>query len=305
MQKKRSEYMKTIEEHEDQLHEIRTKLKTTEVKINEIVSEMQKTETKLGKSKDAFEKVQADIRLMKEELNRIERFRSPKERSLLQCKSSLEAMNSTKSGLESELHQELMAQLSVQDQQEVDQLNDDIRRLNQENKAIFSSRMSTEVSKNKIENLLTNNLIRRRDELQQALLDITRGDRKQRLIDSQNDLTVIAERIRKVNVDLEEMDRNYDKAVKQQKSLQKELDGLIQKEKDLQDKIDQDAKSYEKWASKENLFRQKIDECTEKIANLGALPVVEPQYTKMSLKKVKIYFKLFKNLFKECYDLIV
>ncbi|KAL7027749.1 hypothetical protein ACKWTF_005564 [Chironomus riparius] len=286
MQKKRSEYMQMIQDFEDQLHEIRTKLKAIEVKINEVVSEMQKTETKLGKSKDAFEKVQADIRLMKEELTRIERFRSPKEKSLAQCKSSLEAMNTTKSGLESELHQELMAQLSVQDQQEVDQLNDDIRRLNQENKAAFSSRMSLEVTKNKLENLLTNNLIRRRDELQQALQEISVEDRKRQLNNCQNDLTNVIERIKKVNTDLEEMDRKYDKAAKAQKSLQKDVEGLVQKEKDLQDKIDQDSKLTEKWAAKENLFHQKIDECSEKIANLGALPQVEPQYTKMSLKKV-------------------
>lgn len=42
---------------------------------------------------------------MKEELAGIERFRQPKERSLAQCKSNLEAMQSTKEGLESELHQ--------------------------------------------------------------------------------------------------------------------------------------------------------------------------------------------------------
>ncbi|KAG5682931.1 hypothetical protein PVAND_012249 [Polypedilum vanderplanki] len=286
MQKKRSEYMQMIQDFEDQLHEIRTKLKATEQRINEIVSDMQKTETKLGKSKDAFEKVQADIRLMKEELTRIERYRSPKERSLAQCKSSLEAMNTTKSGLESELHQELMAQLSVQDQQEVDQLNDDIRRLNQENKAAFSSRMSLEVTKNKLENLLTNNLIRRRDELQQALQEISVEDRKRQLTNCQADLTAVAERIRKVNTDVEDMDRKFDKAAKTQKSLQKELEALVQKEKDLQDKIDQDSKLTEKWAAKENLFRQKIDESTEKIANLGALPQVEPQYMKMSLKKL-------------------
>lgn len=71
-----------IQDFEDQLHEIRMKLKSTEVTINEIVSEMQKTEMKLGKSKDKFEKIQTDIRLIKEELTRIERFRSPKERSL-------------------------------------------------------------------------------------------------------------------------------------------------------------------------------------------------------------------------------
>lgn len=63
--------------------------------------------------------MKAEIRIMKEELSAIERCRTPKERSLQQCKSSLEAMCATKDGLESELHQELMAQLSVADQHQV------------------------------------------------------------------------------------------------------------------------------------------------------------------------------------------
>lgn len=76
------------------------------------------------------------------------------------------------------------------------------------------------------------------------------------------------------------------KAVKLQKTQQKELETWIQKEKESQEKIEQDSKQSEKWAAKENLLIQKVDECTEKIANLGALPQVEPQYTRMSLKKV-------------------
>lgn len=61
-----------------------------------------------------------------------------------------------------------MAQLSVSDQREMDKLNDDIRNLTQENKTAFSTRMKFEADKNKLENLLTNNLIRRRDELMQV-----------------------------------------------------------------------------------------------------------------------------------------
>ena len=61
-----------------------------------------------------------------------------------------------------------MAQLSVTDQHEVDNLNDDIRRLTQLNKEAFSKRMKFEAEKNKLDNLLTNNLIRRRDELVQV-----------------------------------------------------------------------------------------------------------------------------------------
>ena len=42
---------------------------------------------------------------MREELNGIERSRQPKERSLAQLRSSLEAMETTKEGLKNELNQ--------------------------------------------------------------------------------------------------------------------------------------------------------------------------------------------------------
>ena len=62
----------------------------------------------------------------------------------------------------------MLSQLCVADQHEMDKLNDDIRRLTQENKTAFATRMKLEADKNKLENLLTNNLIRRRDELVQV-----------------------------------------------------------------------------------------------------------------------------------------
>lgn len=45
---------------------------------------------------------------MKEELVGIERYRATKERLLIQAASNLEAMQTTRSGLESELHQVLI-----------------------------------------------------------------------------------------------------------------------------------------------------------------------------------------------------
>lgn len=66
-----------------------------------------------------------------------------------------------------------MSQLCVADQHEMDKLNDDIRRLTQENKSAFATRMKLEADKNKLENLLTNNLIRRRDELVQVNIDFS------------------------------------------------------------------------------------------------------------------------------------
>lgn len=206
MQKNRSETMSQIEKCEEDLKDLRTELTKTESSINSIVSEMQKTETKNSKAKGIYDKVKGELRLIGEELSNIERFKGSKERSLAQCKSNLEAMQTTKEGLESELHQELLSQLSVADQAEVDSLNDDIQRLQKENKEAFSTRMKLEAEKNKLENLLTNNLIRRRDEVLHALQEISLEDRKRQLTNCKSELEEIDKRIDKVNKELSAME---------------------------------------------------------------------------------------------------
>ncbi|KDR15942.1 hypothetical protein L798_09869, partial [Zootermopsis nevadensis] len=291
IQKTRSELTAQIKDAEEELAQLRGNLRETEGKINHIVSEMQKTETKNSKAKDIFDQVKADIRLMKEELAGIERYRGPKERSIDQYASSLEAMQTTKEGLESELHQDLMSQLSVADQHEVDNLNDDIRRLTQENKEAFSTRMRLEAEKNKLENLLTNNLMRRKDELMQALQEISVEDRKRQLENSKSELIAIEKRIEEVNHEFKSMEEKVQEALIMQKSKQAEQDEWKLREKEAREKIEEDAKDLEKMASKQNLLQQKIADCTKKIQELGSLPSpdIYSKYHNMSTK----------NLFKE------
>ncbi|GLH09602.1 hypothetical protein R5R35_002746 [Gryllus longicercus] len=290
IQKNRSELTDQIRANEEELSKLKDNLREIEGKINTIVSDMQKTETKTSKAKDIFDKVKADIRLMKEELAGIERYKVPKERSLDQYASSLEAMKTTKEGLESELHQELMSQLSVQDQLEVDKLNDDIRRLTQENKEAFSTRMRLEAEKNKLENLLTNNLMRRHDELMQALQEISVEDRKRQLDNSKSELTAIEKRLDEVSRECKNMEKQVQEATKMQKTEQAAQDKWKSKEKEIQEKIEEDAKDLEKMASKQNMLQQKIQDCTKKIQDLGSLPSPDI-YTKYQSFSTKSLFK--------------
>ncbi|GJQ71626.1 hypothetical protein Trydic_g11325 [Trypoxylus dichotomus] len=311
MQKTRSELIEQIKQCEEELQTLRDDLRKTEATINNIVSEMQKTETKNSKAKAIFDKVKGEIRLMKEELSSIERFRTPKERSLAQCKSSLEAMQSTKEGLESELHQELLSQLSVADQAEVDSLNDDIQRLQRENKEAFSMRMKLEAEKNKLDNLLTNNLIRRRDEVLHALQEISLEDRKRQLVNCKTEMDEIDKKIDKVVRESSSLDTKIKDMSKKLKSEQADLDKFKKTEKDAQDKIDEDAKQLEKFASKQNLLEQKVTENIEKMSQLGALPSQElySVYVKMSsralfkeLEKTNNHLKKFSHVNKKALD---
>ncbi|XP_018019666.1 structural maintenance of chromosomes protein 3 isoform X1 [Hyalella azteca] len=272
MQKNRSELQEQINNAEGELRQLQATLRNTEQEINKIVGEMQKTEIKNSKAKNLFEKVKSDIRVMKDEQQNLERSKQPKERSLAQLKANLEAMQATKEGLESELHQDLLATLSVQDQHEVDQLNDDIRRLTQENKEAFTRRMKFEADKNKLENLLTNNLNRRKDELMQALQEISVEDRKMQLDHSQSEIVRVDARIIEVTELFKDVDKKVAEAQKKDKLMKTELEKYKLKEKEIMEQMEDDAKDLEKMASRQNLLHQKIDECTKKIRELGSLP---------------------------------
>lgn len=272
MQKLRTQFLKETQQQEQQLEVHREKLSTIEGQINQIVSDMQKTETKNSKNKDVFDKLKADVRLMREELGAIERSRQPKERSLASLDSSLKAMESTEESLRNELQQELLSQLSVTDQREVDKLNDDIRRLTQENKEAFSERMRLEAEKNKLENLLNNNLMRRKDELVAALQEISVEDRKRHLENSSAELVSISKRIDTVNSDLKKVEHKLESLTKEQKELQQSLEHYKAQERDCQEKLNEDAKDLEKMTNKQSVLLKKKDDSMRKIRELGSLP---------------------------------
>ena len=273
------------------MRDLRGKLNDIETDINKVVSDMQKTETKNSKAKDVFEKVKTDVRLSKEELNNIDRNHGPKERSLNALRASLESMQTSKEGLEAELNQELLATLSSNDQNEVDNLNDDIRTLKQDNKKAFAERMRLEAQKNKLENLLTNNLNRRKDELVQALQEISVEDRKRQLENTTSEMSDLEGRIETTSANYKLVNKKLEDIKKKRQKAQGELETHRLKEREIADKIEEDAKELEKMASKQTVFTNKIEECTKKIRELGSLPTdAFSKYKNMSQKQ------LFKQL---------
>lgn len=61
-------------------------------------------------------------------------------------------------------------------------------------------------------------------------------------------------------------------------------------EKDAQEKLDNESKDLTKVSTKQNMLRQKLEECQTKISDLGALPNTEliTKYMSYSSKNVSI-----------------
>jgi len=283
--------LKEIQEHKEQLERHHEKLTDIESNINQIVSEMQKAETKNSKNKDTFDKMKSEIRLLRDELAALEKNRQPKEKYLVSYEQSLNSMESLRESLQSELQQDLMTHLSAADQRAVDRLAVEIRNLTQRNKEAFSRRMQLEAQKNKLESLLNNNLCRRKDELENALQEISVEDREQKLHSENTELQSLSARIATYDDKVRELDLQIEKLMKQQRDLQTELEKKKSDERDTIERINEDSKDLEKITSKNALLAKKVDEYMRKIRELGTLPGdAESKYSSLHLKQ--LYKKL-------------
>jgi len=289
LQKSKMETLQSLQQHEREYDEHKVKLQSLEGQINQLVSEMQRTETKNSKNKDIYDKMRADLRLMKEEVQRIETSRAPKERSLGSLQSSLESMKTSAQSLQEELGTDLLSQLSVDDQREVDKLNDQIQFLTNENRAALKERVKLETDKNRMETLLTNNLLRKRERLTVDLQEISGEERKAKLEMNRAELETINLRINENNSRFKELDTEVDNLNKEHRELLKNLEYWKSQEREHQEHINEDAKELEKMTNKQSLLLKKKDDCMRKIRELGSLP--SDAFEKYQNHSVKQLFK--------------
>nr|CAH7749494.1 unnamed protein product [Callosobruchus chinensis] len=275
-----------------ELEHIKAAILETQSTIGSIDSEMQITESKMNKAKVTYEQTNAELKFLREELTNIESIRGPKEVSLAKCKLELEAMQNSMELLEAELHQEIRSQLSVEDQQQLEILNSDIQRLQMENKEVVTARIELEAEKNKLENLLSNNLIRKKEEVSNLLQEIDLDDKKHQLANAKADLEEVNLKIDKINQDLTTIEKKMKDISNRLKNEQNELENLKREERNTKEEIDECLRNLENLSTKQTQLDQKIAESMERIDQFGTLPAQElySQYSNMSAKS------LFKEL---------
>lgn len=86
----------------------------------------------------------------------------------------------------------------------------------------------------------------------------------------------------------------------QERAEKVELEKWRMKEKELQERMEEDAKDLEKMTSRHNTLMAKVDECTKKISDLGSLPQPEMinKYMNLSQKAVSTQCARIETIFR-------
>ncbi|XP_050530372.1 structural maintenance of chromosomes protein 3-like isoform X2 [Daktulosphaira vitifoliae] len=314
IQNQRNHLLLQIKTIEDELTGLKFQLNETDTNSNIIMSDMQKIETKMSQSRSNIDNLKADINLLKGELGVIQSCQASNEKLLVQASSNLESMLIVKNELETELHQELLTQLSINDQKEIDMLNDEIKSLRQERESNFALLVKFEADKNKLENLLNNNLIKRRDELKQAMQEISYEDRKRTLNNSQLEFESVTRTLETLNINIKNNDERLQDYMKKLNIYQTDLDTWKIAERDAQEKLENESQNLVTELSKQNALKKKMTDCQAKISDFGPFPNAElmniySDYSSKNLFKelenVNSNMKRFKNVNKKAFDQFV
>ncbi|KRY36192.1 Structural maintenance of chromosomes protein 3, partial [Trichinella spiralis] len=272
LQSQRWNLKQQAEELETQLHSQREQLTVIEGKINGVSSEMQKLETKTGKMIDVYEKLQQDGRLLREERQMLQQSKHPKERQLSSLESTLQQLEAQKESLNRDLGSEMLSQLTVDEQSSLEELNRRILKLKESAKVLFNERSELETEKNRLENQLQKNLLRKKEELQLRLQEISMADRTQSLDSHQSELLIVTQRITEISRRMGELEHQLEEYYIGKKKLNQQLEMCQNQERDVQAKITEDAKEMEKMANKQSMLLRKKEDTMKKIRELGSLP---------------------------------
>uniref|UniRef100_A0A8C2AR61 Structural maintenance of chromosomes protein n=1 Tax=Cyprinus carpio TaxID=7962 RepID=A0A8C2AR61_CYPCA len=292
--KSRLELQKDMRKAEEELGELEAKLNENLRRniehillIDQLMNQMQQIETQQRKFKASRDSILSEMKMLKEKRQQSEKTFMPKQRSLQSLEASLHAMESTRESLKAELGTDLLSQLSLEDQRRVDDLNDEIRQLQQDNRQLLNERIKLEGIMTRVETYLNENLRKRLDQVEQELNELRETEGGTVLTATTSELDGINKRIKDTLARSEDLDSLIDKTEVEIKDHQKSMERWKNIEKEQNEAINHDTKELEKMTNRQGMLLKKKEECMKKIRELGSLPQEAfEKYQTLTLKQL-------------------
>ncbi len=267
--RQKTQLQENLSEKEAELEKLQAEIRQIDGQSNSTLNELQKHETLLKRNKDTYEQMKVDIRNKKLEIERIERSIPQKDRSIHSLVSDIQQFSAKNDLLKSELGTELLKQLSPAEQKKVDELNEKVHKLNQDLKETLDKRSQIEREKFKLESNLTNNLKKRKEQLEIDLSENRISDNLNKITLYNKELSLLNDRVDQYEQKLNAMKSHLSEFSKTEVVKLSELEKLNEIERKLQDEMQSETMDLERLASKLSLLIKKKEECLKATRNLG------------------------------------
>ncbi|XP_064383725.1 structural maintenance of chromosomes protein 3-like isoform X2 [Halichondria panicea] len=241
-------------------------------RVTQSIGEMQKLEGRESQLRENLEQQKRDIKSLQDELNAHKRALEPQERSLSGLKVDQRTVQKALEGMQAELGTELHSQLEPHEQQELEDLLPELKSLEHRVAACMTKRAELQKEMERLQSTLSDNLLRRKEELKYQLESVALSDNRQQLELKATEFRHLEAKIESNRERINVINKDLQSCNKVVESVEKEMDEWKTVERVNQESILEEAKAMEKLASKRSLLAKKRDESMRHIRELGSLP---------------------------------
>lgn len=268
----RRENGKLLEQFARELNAVRAASIDCDQKIILLMGEMEKLETEQRHGKYLADQLKMDMREVEAEVATIKRKLDTKERSIQSISDRIFDYEDTIQVKRQEMGSDLTGQLTEEESEQLANLNLEHEQLKEEHLQCQKTLMNLEQQKNRFELSLTQNLLRRKDELETQLSSLDFSARELELQSKQKDLQIAKTEANEASQLSKKIIQEMEKQQKEIRKLKNERE-VLKQAKDEYDRILQDeSKEMEQLLNKRVIFQQQRDDLMKKIRDLGSLP---------------------------------
>ncbi|XP_066150753.1 structural maintenance of chromosomes protein 3-like [Euwallacea fornicatus] len=289
MQKYCKEILRQIESAENELKSLTIKLKDVESSNNQAAVLMDTIIADKQKASEAYNKLKDLLKSTQETVFNFEKMLARKEYSLSECKSNLIALQRRQQSLESELQEEMFSSLSTEDHEKLTLLEEKKHKLEIATNKAFNRKINVEAQKDRLENFLKNNLMKKRDELINASQVTVMEDKRAKLKNCKSELDEINHRIDDLNIELVSVEKKIMALNEKLEPKQRELESWTAMGEECQHKVDEKSKHLNNLIAEQLRLEAKVRDVKNEIQHIGVMPSEEicKRYEKMCLKDLR------------------
>ncbi|KAK5976353.1 putative septum site-determining protein MinC [Trichostrongylus colubriformis] len=269
------------------LNEIQRKVNEKMSAVEKLQMEIDKADNDMRVYKQQHRNLTEKKRYASEQLHAMGRNREPKKAQLLNLRNRVRELRAQLDSYESQIGSEFLSQISKSEQQECERLQREILEKKQKLDQIAKERSTLETTKQRLENQLRTNLLRKRDSLTAKISDIAVDEKRHNLQAESAELNSVIQRLNEIVRRIAELDEHLMEYEESAEKLNRELEDVQEQQKDLEAQLADFSKQADIIFTKQSTLQSKREENVKKIRELGSLPTdAFSKYQGMSTKQL-------------------
>ncbi|CAI7876370.1 unnamed protein product [Closterium sp. NIES-53] len=273
--------MQTVRESNKRVRELQQELRQA---VAVALGDLERLEAKQRHLASLLEQTRADMRGLKGQLAANQAACEQKEEAVGKLRASVEEQQAAAEAKRGEIGTALVAGLSAGEQAEVEALVPEIDSVKQQLLACKRTRLEVESRMSQLETALTENLLRRQDEVQAEVDVVHVASRRSELEGRRAEVAAADNALQELVQEHKRVGSRMEQLMKEIRELKASKDKLKQQEEEWERAVQDEGKALEQLLNQRSVWQHKRDEASKKIRDLGSLPAdAFDKYQKQSM----------------------